>query len=57
MGGKIMSEIKWIKVAIHMHDDEKIKLIDAMPERDTVHYVWMRLLIQAGKTNAAGSAF
>ncbi|OOM06798.1 phage replisome organizer N-terminal domain-containing protein [Clostridium saccharobutylicum] len=49
-----MSDIKWIKLATNMHDDEKIKLIDAMPERDTIHYLWIRLLIQAGKTNANG---
>jgi predicted phage replisome organizer len=49
-----MSDIKWIKLATNMHDDEKVKLIDAMPERDTIHYLWIRLLIQAGKTNANG---
>ena len=40
-----------------MFEDEKIKLIDAMPERDTIHYVWIRLLVQAGKTNASGLIF
>ncbi|WP_017210146.1 phage replisome organizer N-terminal domain-containing protein [Clostridium beijerinckii] len=49
-----MSDIKWIKLATCMPDDEKMKLIDAMPERDTIHYLWIRLLIQAGKTNANG---
>lgn len=52
-----MSEIKWIKVAIGMFDDEKVKIIDSMANRDTIHYVWIRLLIQAGKTNATGSIF
>lgn len=49
-----MSDIKWIKLATNMHDDEKMKLMDAMPERDTIHYLWIRLLIQAGKTNSNG---
>ncbi|MDP4174169.1 MAG: phage replisome organizer N-terminal domain-containing protein [Bacteroidota bacterium] len=49
-----MAELKWIKITLNMFDDEKIKLIDAMPERDTIHYVWIRLLVQAGKTNANG---
>ena len=40
-----------------MFEDEKIRLIDAMPERDTIHYVWIRLLVQAGKTNAGGFIF
>ncbi len=53
----MLAEIKWIKITTNMFDDEKIKLIDAMPERDTVHYIWIRLLVQAGKTNADGYIF
>lgn len=52
-----MSDIKWIKITTDMFDNEKIRLIDAMPERDTIHYVWMRLLVQAGKTNANGMIY
>ncbi|EKN40722.1 phage replication initiation, partial [Clostridium botulinum CFSAN001627] len=26
-----MAEVKWIKITTNMFDDEKIKLIDAMP--------------------------
>ena len=52
-----MADIKWIKLATGMPDDEKMKLIDAMPQRDTVHYLWIRLLIQAAKTNADGEIF
>lgn len=52
-----MADIKWIKITTSMFDDEKIKLIDAMPERDTIFYIWMRLLVQAGKTNAGGYIF
>ena len=52
-----MSDIKWIKITTNMFEDEKIRLIDAMPERDTIHYVWIRLLVQAGKTNAGGFIF
>jgi len=50
-------DIKWIKLATSTHEDEKMRLIDAMPERDTVHYLWIRLLIQAGKNNANGEIF
>lgn len=49
-----MAELKWIKINLAMFDDEKLKLIDAMPERDTVHFIWIRLLVQAGKCNANG---
>lgn len=55
--GDMLAEVKWIKITTNMFDDEKIKLIDAIPERDTVHYIWMRLLVQAGKTNANGYIF
>lgn len=46
-----MAEIRWIKLFLAMFDDEKIKLIDSMPERDTIHYIWISLLIQVGKNN------
>lgn len=49
-----MADITWIKITTNMFEDEKMRLIDAMPERDTIHYIWMRLLVQAGKTNANG---
>lgn len=52
-----MSRVKWIKLAIDMFDDEKIKIIDSMPERNLIHYVWIRLLVQAGKTNSTGDIF
>lgn len=52
-----MADIKWIKLATCMPDDEKMKLIDAMPERDTIHYVWIRILLLGGKINANGEIF
>ncbi|MFL0168703.1 phage replisome organizer N-terminal domain-containing protein, partial [Candidatus Clostridium helianthi] len=52
-----MADIKWIKLATCMPDDEKMKLIDAMKERDTIHYVWIRILLLGGKLNANGEIF
>jgi len=52
-----MADIKWIKIATNIHEDEKIRLIDAMPNPDTTHYLWLRLLIQAGKTNDNGHIY
>lgn len=49
-----MSEVKWIKIYLDLFDDEKIKLIDAMPEKDTVFVIWIRLLLLAGKINDGG---
>ena len=52
-----MSDVTWIKVTTNMFEDEKIRLIFAMPEGDTIYYIWMRLLVQAGKTNSNGFIF
>lgn len=40
-----------------MFDDEKIKLIEQMPDADTILIIWIKLLVQAGKTNSSGYIF
>ncbi|WP_426579172.1 phage replisome organizer N-terminal domain-containing protein [Bacillus altitudinis] len=52
-----MAEIKFIKLSTQMFDDEKIKLIEQLPESDTLLIIWIKLLAQAGKTNASGFIF
>jgi len=52
-----VSEVKWIKLSTSMFEDEKIRLIESMPEADTLLIIWIRLLAQAGKTNASGYIF
>ena len=52
-----MADITWIKLKTEMFADEKIRLIESMPEADTILIVWVKLLIQAGKTNANGYIF
>jgi predicted phage replisome organizer len=52
-----MSEIKWIKLSTTMFEDEKIRLIESMPDSDTVLVIWIKLLALAGKTNATGYIF
>ncbi|WP_028392749.1 phage replisome organizer N-terminal domain-containing protein [Bacillus cihuensis] len=49
-----MSDVKWIKLSTNMFEDEKIRLIESMPEADTILIIWVKLLAQAGKTNASG---
>lgn len=49
-----MAEVKWIKITTTMFDDEKIRLIEAMPEKDTVLIIWIKLLVLAGKCNNNG---
>jgi predicted phage replisome organizer len=49
-----MAEVKWIKLSTNMFEDEKIRLIESMPESDMLLIIWIKLLSQAGKTNANG---
>lgn len=49
-----MAEIKWIKLSTTMFDDDKIKLIESMPDADTILIIWIKLLTQAGKCNTTG---
>jgi len=50
-------EVKWIKLLTGMFDDEKIKLIEAMPDADTILVIWVKLLTLAGKKNMNGYIF
>ncbi|MBP0987378.1 MAG: phage replisome organizer N-terminal domain-containing protein, partial [Oscillospiraceae bacterium] len=49
-----MSDVKWIKIVTDIFDDEKILLIEAMPERDAIIVIWFKLLCLAGKQNNGG---
>jgi predicted phage replisome organizer/uncharacterized phage protein (TIGR02220 family) len=49
-----MAEISWIKLKTTMFDDEKVRLIQAVPESDAIIVIWIRLLVLAGKTNDDG---
>ena len=39
-----MAEIKWIKIATNIFDDEKLLLIETMPEADAIIVIWFKLL-------------
>lgn len=49
-----MAEIKWIKITVDMFDNEKIKLIESMPDADSILIIWVKLLTYAGKVNSSG---
>lgn len=49
-----MPEVKWIKVATDLFDDEKIVLIESMPDSYAIITVWFKLLCFAGKQNNDG---
>lgn len=49
-----MADVKWIKIVTDVFDDEKILMIEAMPECDTIIVIWFKLLCLAGKQNNSG---
>lgn len=49
-----MSDVKWIALAVNMFDDEKIALIEAMPDADAIIVIWLKMLTLAGKLNNGG---
>ena len=49
-----MAEVKWIKIVTDIFDDEKILLIESMPEADSIIVMWFKLLCLAGRQNNSG---
>ena len=49
-----MAEVKWIKITTDVFDDEKILLIESLPEADSIIVIWFKLLCLAGKQNNSG---
>lgn len=49
-----MADVKWIKIVTDIFDDEKIQLIETMPEADSIIVIWFKLLCLAGKSNNGG---
>jgi predicted phage replisome organizer len=49
-----MAEVKWIKIVTDIFNDEKILLIESMPEADAIIVIWFKLLCMAGKQNNSG---
>lgn len=49
-----MGGVVWIRLRLNFFDDERIKLIEALPDRDSILLIYIRLLILAGKTNHDG---
>lgn len=49
-----MANVKWIKITTDIFDDEKILLIESLPEADSIIVIWFKLLCLAGKQNNSG---
>ncbi len=50
-----MASMTWIKIITTIFDDEKIKLIDSLPDRDAILVIWFKILCQAGKSGCGGA--
>lgn len=49
-----MADVTWFKVLTDIFSDDKIKIIQSMPEGDSLLVMWFKVLAQAGKTNDGG---
>ena len=49
-----MADVKWIKIVTDVFDDEKILLVESLPEADSIIVIWFKLLCLAGKQNNSG---
>ncbi len=49
-----MAEVKWIKITTDVFDDEKILLIESLPDAYSIIVIWFKLLCLAGKQNNSG---
>jgi predicted phage replisome organizer len=47
-------DVTWIKLKTSLFDDEKIKVIQGLPDGDSILLLWIRILILAGKSNRSG---
>lgn len=50
----LANDVKWIKITTDIFNDEKILLLESMPEADTVIVIWFKLLTLAGKQHNDG---
>ena len=49
-----MADVKWIRIMTDIFDNKKIRMIEALPDGDTLIVIWLKILTLAGKTNVDG---
>lgn len=49
-----MAEVKWIKIATDIFNNKKIRVIESMPEGDSIIVIWFKILMLAGNVNDDG---
>lgn len=51
---KVPSDVDFFYVKTDIFEDEKIRLIESMPDADTLLVLWLKIIAQAAKCNAEG---
>lgn len=49
-----MNEVKWIKLATDIFNDEKMLVIESLPDADAIIVIWFKLLTLCGRVNTQG---
>lgn len=52
-----MADVKWVKLAVDLPDNRKIKRIRKLPDGDKVILFWVFLIARAGEANQGGALF
>ncbi|NOW85836.1 putative phage replisome organizer [Clostridium beijerinckii] len=52
-----MKERRYVRFRVDMYEDTKFKIMDRMPERDVIYYIWTRIVILAGRVNLDGNLY
>ena len=52
-----MADTKWIRIATNIFDNRKIKMLEALPEGDSLIVIWLKLLALAGTVNDDGYVY
>ncbi len=52
-----MADVKWIKIATDVFDNKKIRIIESMPEGDSIIVIWFKILMLAGNVNDCGNVY
>lgn len=52
-----MGDIKYVNKSVRTYEDEKIKIIESMPDADAILVIWDKLILMAGKNAARGMIY
>lgn len=52
-----MADVQWIKIAVDIFDNRKIRQIESMPEGESVLLIWLKLICLAGSVNDGGCIY